>query len=57
MGAELGQLEMRGSGKRRLPTEDPVELDGVAHRLVDLECKLAALENEGALVLGARIGL
>ena len=40
--AELGRVEPRGAGEGGLPAEDPVELDGVAHRLVDLERHLLA---------------
>src|SRR3546814_9881722 len=36
-----------------LPSEDAVELDGVAHRLVDLQRHLLAAEDEGGDGLGA----
>ena len=44
--AELRQVEPGGAGEGRLPAEDPVELDGVADRLVDLERHLLAAEDQ-----------
>ena len=44
---ELGQVEPRRAGVRRLPAEDAVELDGVADRLVDLQGELLGARGSG----------
>ena len=47
--AELGQVEPGRAGVGRLPAEDPVELDGVPDRLVDLQRHLLAAEDQRGL--------
>src|SRR5450756_1110825 len=50
--AELRQLEPRRPGKGRLPAEDPVELDRMTDRLVDLERHLLAAEDQVGRIQG-----
>ena len=50
---ELGGVEPRGARERGLPPEDPVELDGVPDRLVDLERHLLAAQDQGGGLLRA----
>ena len=52
--AELGQVEPGRPGVRGLPAEDPVELDRVADRLVDLQRHLLAAEDQVGLAGRAR---
>ena len=54
--AELGEVEPRRAGVRRLPAEDAVELDGVADRLVDLQRQLLGAEDQRRLAARARRG-
>src|SRR3546814_9351608 len=51
--SQLSRIEPRRARERGLPSEDAVELDGVAHRLVDLQRHLLAAEDEGGDGLGA----
>jgi hypothetical protein len=51
--AEPGGLEPRGAGERGLPAQDPIELDGVTDRLVDLQCHLVGVEHDRRRALGA----
>ena len=43
---ELREVRPGRAGKRGLPAQDPVELDGVADRLVDLEGHLLAAQDQ-----------
>ena len=51
MGVELSEVEVRRTGKGRLPAQDPVEFDGVPHRLVNLKRQLRTFEDERLLAL------
>ena len=53
---EPAGVEPGGAGEGGLPPEDAVELDGVAHRLVDLEGHLVRVEDDGRDALGGRSG-
>ena len=46
---EPAEVEPRRPGVGRLPAEDPVELDGVPDRLVDLQRQLLGAEDQRGL--------